>query len=171
MIILILDKSQTYHWLFLSTKRNLIEFTWNLITSSSNKVFEKIFWARNANAMTFVKEKTIWVFLSLLKNFFSFNWFFQRSVIRNLLNVFFRDDNDAIFWTFSAFLTILIFFFSESNRCRDDISSICFAFFSTFCEIFVMMRSRSKSSFFTIVSFHFSDRNTLSVKNFFLFAF
>jgi uncharacterized integral membrane protein len=134
MIIFALKNSQTYHYFFLFCviNRNLIELTWNLITSSSKRILKKIFWANEIKTMISIKEKIIWAFFNLIKNFFSSISFLQKSMIRDLFETFFRVDNEtifSIFFIFLIFLIILIFSLSKTKRER---SSTFFEFFSFF---------------------------------------
>ncbi len=123
MIIFVLKNSQTYHCFsfFCVVDRDLIELTWNLMTSSLKRILKKIFWASETKTITSIKEKMIWTIFNLIKNFFSFISFFQMSMMRSLFEIFFRDDNDAIFSTsfiFLIFLIILIFSLSKTKRAR-----------------------------------------------------
>ncbi len=112
MIIFALKNSQTYYCfsLFCVIDRNLMRLTWNLITSSSKRALKKIFWTNETKTMISIRKKIIWALFNLIKNFFSFISFFQMSMIRDLFEVFFRDDNDAIFSTSFIFLIFLIIF-------------------------------------------------------------
>jgi hypothetical protein len=61
MIIFVLKNSQTYHYfsLFCVIDRDLMKLTWNLITSFSKRIFEKIFWTNETKTMISTKEKII----------------------------------------------------------------------------------------------------------------
>ncbi len=129
---------------FCVVDRDLIELTWNLMTFSLKRILKKIFWASKMKTMTSIKEKMIWAFFNLIKNFFSFISFFQMSMIRDLFEVLFRINNETIFSTFFIFLIfliILIFSLSKTKRERFFIfSESFFAFWIFFCETFVMTR-------------------------------
>jgi hypothetical protein len=95
MTIFVLKNSQTYHcsFLFCVIDRDLMKLTWNLITFSSKRILKKIFWASETKTMTSIREKMIWTLFNLIKNSFLFISFFQMSMIRDLFEIFFRDDN------------------------------------------------------------------------------
>jgi hypothetical protein len=144
-----------------------------LITSSSKKVFEKIFWANETKTIISIKEKMIWTFFNLIKNFFSFISFFSMSMMRSLFEVLFRDDNDTIFSTsfiFLIFLIVLTFFLSKAKRERYFISfESFFVFRMSFDEIFVMTRFWISFFFFIVTFFYLLDRKIFEINNFFFF--
>ncbi len=131
-------------------------------TSSLKKNFEKIFWASEIKTITSIKEKMIWAFFNLIKNFFSFISFFQMSIMRDLFETLFFDDNDTIFSTFFIFLIFLIiltFSLSKTKRERFFTSfEIFFVFRMFFDEIFVMTRFWISFFFFIVTFFHLFNR-------------
>jgi hypothetical protein len=78
IMIFVLENSQTYHCssFFCVVDRDLMKLTWNLITSSLKKILKKIFWASEAKTMISIREKMIWAFFKLARNFFSSISFF-----------------------------------------------------------------------------------------------